>query len=145
MGTLACFGVAVEEPVTPKMLDPGNYIFLVLTKPTQDGVAYHMTITAKSGAIPPDSEVSVSLKTTFTGGGGSFGDEIGPVTSQPSIKLHKDDHVWTIDFVVPNTLVKNPNACFIFTVPAHAFRNGQDVPMPGAEFYEIKLQDFVTP
>jgi len=137
-GGLSACGMSIEWPVTPKSLDQGQFVFSISTNSLKEGVSFHVTITAKTGIIPSDSVLYLCLVTTTAGGGGS----IVPVTAGPKVTLQKDGHIWKADFVASSDMVKNPDFYLDFDVIAH---DAKGVPMPSADFYEIKLHDFLKP
>jgi hypothetical protein len=140
IGGLSAYGTSVEFPVTPKSLDQGQFDFSISTDSIQEGISFHVTITAKTGVIPSDSGVYLS-QVTWTQSAHSM----EPVKPEPQVLLQKDDHIWKVDFIASRELLKNPDVCVVFGVAAHAMVNGKSVPMPAANMYEIKLRDFLKP
>jgi len=136
---LSARGSSIDIPVTPTSLDQGQFLFSISTQPAEWGMSFHVTITATSGDIPPDSDAGLSVVTTSTEGARSM----GPVKDEPPLTLQKGDRIWKADFIASNSLLENPNVCFVFGVIAHAMENGKSVPMPSADIYEIKLHDFL--
>ncbi len=126
---------SVIFPVTPTNLDQGQFAFSVSTNLTQEGISFHVTIAAKTGEIYPDSQAHLSTVTKTPNAG-----TIQPVKS---VTLKKNDHFWTADFITTPELLKTPGICFVFIAQGHAINNGKTIPMPSAEFYEIKLEDFL--
>jgi hypothetical protein len=59
------------------------------------------------------------------------------------LRVKKDKRVWEADFTVSYELLEKPGLCFGFTEIAHATIDGKSVAMPSADFYEIKLRDFL--
>ena len=131
----------MELSVTPKTLDQGRFVFTISTRPAHKGIAFHVIITAKTGAIPPDSSVYVGSVTTMPDGARYS----GPVKPDLQVTLQKDDRIWKADFVASSDLLKNSDVYVVFDVIAHVIENGKSVPMPSADMYEIKLRDFLKP
>jgi hypothetical protein len=78
---------------------------------TSDGVAFHVIITAKTGGIPPDVEVGLSIiKHT------EHSASIAPLQAAPKIKLTKASNVWSVDFIASPMLLKRDDIFFVFTV-----------------------------
>ena len=138
---LSGFAASVELHVTPKNLGEYKYVFLVSTNATQAGVAFRVSITAKTDDISSDSSADLKIVTHTNDGGSSI------VDLEPAIRvtLKKDTRVWKADFVVSHQLLKKPGLCLVFTEFAHATIDGKSVAMPSATFYEIQLGDFVKP
>ena len=136
---------SVELPVTPASLDTYAYAFSVSTNATGDSVAFHVTITSKQSDIFPDSSAGVDRVVHKKLSDGGLENSIGSVEPVIPVTLKKEQRVWTADFTVSRELLKNPDICFVFTALAHVTMNGKTVPMPSAEFYELRLQDFIKP
>jgi len=107
-------------PVTPTNLDQGQFVFSVSTNSTPEGISFHVTITAKTGVIFPDSQADLSTVTKTPNSG-----TIQPVKS---VILKKNDHFWTADFIATPELLKTPDLCFIFTAYCHTIENGNRQP-----------------
>ena len=137
IGVLSVYADSMIFPVTPISLDQGQFVFSVSTNLTQEGISFHVTITAKTGVIYPDSQAHLNTVTTTPNSG-----TIQPVKS---VILKKNDHFWTADFVATPELLKTPGVCFVFIAQGHTIKNGKAIPIPSADFYEIKLQDFLKP
>jgi hypothetical protein len=136
IGGLSASGRSAEFPITPKNLDQGRFVFSISTSPAQEGIAFHVTITAKTGIMPSDAHASLSIVTST-----QSARSIGPVKPELQVTLQKEDRIWTADFVASIDLLKNPDVCLVFNVPAH---DDKGVPMPAVDFYEIKLRDFLA-
>jgi hypothetical protein len=133
-----------ERPITPNQLDQQNYKFAVSANTASNGVAFHVTITAKSGEIDPGSEADLAVVAhTKEGRGASSTTSIGPFAHSVPIAFKKDKRTWTADFTLPRESLKTPGLCFVFSEFAHAMENGKSVTMPSVTFYEIKLKEFV--
>jgi hypothetical protein len=141
IGGLSAYGASMELSVTPKTLDQGRFVFSISTRPAHEGIAFHVIITAKTGAIPSDSSVYVGSVTTMPDGARVS----GPVKPDLQVTLQKDDRIWKADFVASSDLLKNSDVYVVFDVIAHVMENGKSVPMPSADMYEIKLRDFLKP
>jgi hypothetical protein len=133
---LCSYGKSTQILVTPKTLDQGEYVFSVSTNSTQEGISFHVTITAKTGVIFPDSQADLSIVT------GTH--ESGMIQPVKSVTLKKDEHTWTADFVATPDLLKTSGICFVFTAYCHGIENGKTVPEPCADVYELRLLDFVN-
>ena len=140
----AC-ATSVELPVTPTNLDTYGYAFSVFTNATKDGVAFHLTITNKQYDIYPDSSAGVDMVIHKKLADGGMEGSVGAVTPEIPVTLKKEKRLWTADFTVSSTLLKNPDAYFVFSVLAHSTVNGKIIPMPSVTFYELRLQDFAKP
>jgi hypothetical protein len=134
--------VSVEISVTTTNLDQHIYLFSVSTNAATDGVAFHVVIKAKKEDIYADSKVDVSI-VTQTKTNRSVTHSIAGVRPEIKVTIKKDKRVWEADFTVSNQLLEKPGLCFVFTEIAHATVNGKSVAMPSADFYEIKLRDFL--
>jgi hypothetical protein len=136
-------GASVEIPVTPTNLDQSSYVFAVSTNSAQGGVAFHVTITAKTHDIYSDSDARLSLVIHKTDAGSR---ETSIQTLKPAIdvKLKKKERVWQAEFTVSNEALKTAGLYFVFTELVRTKIDGKDVPMPAAVFYELRLQDFVN-
>jgi len=141
---LSACATNVELPVTPGQLDQNNYKFSVSTAVTNQGVAFHVIITAKNNEIPSDSEANLALiSQTKNAQGLLAGTGITPYPSAVPIAFNKDKRAWTADFTLPRESLKTPGLCFIFSELAHDTTNSQHIAMPSITFYEIKLKEFV--
>jgi hypothetical protein len=143
------YGFSMEVSVTPNSLDHGNYTFSVSTNETQDGVSFHVVVTAKTGGIPPNySSIGVCL-VTHRKNGTSYGrsdwssSSIRPF-NKPAIPvtLKKDTRVWQADFTIPRQSLWRRDLCCVFSEVDSDTINGQSSPASSATFYEIKLQEF---
>jgi hypothetical protein len=136
-GGLSAYADSMIFPVTPTNLDQGQFVFSISTNSTPAGISFHVTITAKTGVIFPDSQADLSTVTRTPNSG-----TIQPVKS---VTLKKNDHYWTADFIATPELLKTPDLCFVFTAYCHATENGKSILMDCADFYKVKLQDFLKP
>jgi hypothetical protein len=134
-GVLSSYGRSTQIPLTPQTLDQGEYVFSISTNSTHDGISFHVTITAKKGDIFPDSRADLSIVMR--------GPNVPAIRPIKEVTLKKDGHTWMADFVATPELLKTPGICFVFTAYAHAIENGRTVSMPSADFYEIRLLDFL--
>lgn len=139
---VSAHGVSVEIPVTTTNLDQHKYRFSISTNAAAGGVAFHVIVTAKKEDIHVDSEVGLSI-VTHTKTRGEETDSIENVEPEISVRLKKDKRVWEADFTVSSELLEEPGLCLVFTDIAHATVDGKSVAMPSAEFYEIRLRDFL--
>ena len=141
--TFTAWGTSMEIPVTPTSLDTYFYLFSVSTNTTQGGIAFHVTMTAKSTDINTnDSSAGLEIVThTKTSSGGLL---VSCQSLEPSIPvtLKKEKRSWTADFIVSSELLKNPDLYFNCSFLAHRFVNGKSIPMPSVTRYEIRLEDF---
>ena len=135
-------GLSVEIPVTTTNLDQYKYRFSVSTNATTGGVSFHVVVTAKKENIHADSETGLSIVThTNTRDGETR--SIARVKPEIPLRVKKDKRVWEADFTVSFELLEKPGLCFVFTEIAHGTIDGKSVAMPSADFYEIKLRDFL--
>jgi hypothetical protein len=135
---------SVELPVTPSQLDQNNYKFTVSTAATNNGIAFHVIITAKQSEIFSDSEANLGVVTHPKDGKDTItGTSITPFQPTVPIAFNKAKRAWTADFTLPRESLKTPGLCFVFSELAHDTVNGQRVAMPSVTFYEIKLKEFV--
>ena len=135
---------SVEFSVTPTNLDTYFFTFSVLTNATKDGVAFHIAIASKQYDIYPDSSADVDMVMHKKLADGGMEGSVGPVTPAIPVALKRKKRVWTADFTVSRTLLKDPDAYFVFGVLAHSTVNGKNIPMPSVTFYELQLQDFAS-
>ena len=143
LASSAC-ALVVEYPVTPTNSDTYSYVFSVSTNATQGGVAFHVTITAKKFDIETNSGVSLEVITRKKTDGNLT------VSSQPvepviQVAVEKEKRIWKADFNVLRESLKNPDLYFVFGVPVYDTINGKRIPMPDADIYQIRLQDFAKP
>lgn len=139
---LSARGLSVEIPVTTTNLDQYKYRFSISTNAATGGVAFHVIVTAKKEDIDADSEAGLSIVThTKTRDGETH--SIVSVKPEIPLTVKKHKRVWEADFTVSFKLLKKPGLCFVFTEFAHATIDGKSVGMPSADFYEIKLRDFL--
>lgn len=141
---LPAHGLSVEIPITTTNLDQYKYVFSVSTNAATNGIAFHVTITAKREDVPSDSTAGLSMVTHTKDVGGST-HAIEAVKPAIQVTLKKDKRVWEADFTASFELLQKPGICFVFTETAHAIIDGKSVAMPSADFYEIKLRDFLKP
>jgi hypothetical protein len=140
---VSAYGLSDEISVTATNLDQYNYHFSVSTNPAPGGVTFHVTITAKRDNIPADySKVGISLVTHAKTRDGESRSITGVKTEIP-VSIKKEKRVWEAHFTVSFELLEKPGLCFVFTEFAHETINGKTVAMPSADFYEIKLLDFL--
>lgn len=138
---LPAFGLSTEISVTPQSLDQGAFLFSITNQPATNGLAFHVTITAKNPPILPDSIVNLASASSSDDGRSR---QISPAQPEPPVTLTKSDRVWLADIIVPKELMADTNLCLLFTVPVYDIRqDGTRMRMPADEFYEIKLRDFV--
>jgi hypothetical protein len=137
---LSAYGLSVEIPVTRDRLDQGVYVFSVSTNAITEGVAFHVSIAAKKGAIASDSSVGVCI--VRHGGEGSA--QI--VAAKPAIPvtLETNARVWKADFAISYEKLKLPGLAFVFTELDHLSVKGKKVLAGSAAFYVIKLRDFAA-
>jgi hypothetical protein len=140
-GGLTAYGSSTDFPVTPTCLDQRQFVFSISTNSTQEGISFHVTITAKTGLIASDSSVEFCSIITSTQGARSM----GPAKHEPQVTLQKDNHIWKADFIASDEFLKSPDVYFVFSAIAHVNENGKTVPMSSADLYEIKLRDFLKP
>lgn len=132
-----------ERTITPNQLDQENYTFAVSANTVSNGVAFHVTITTKTGEIDPDLKADLAIVAhTKEGHGASSTTSIGPFAHSAPIAFKKDKRTWTADFTLPRESLKTPGLCFVFFEQAQDTVKGQRVAMPSITFYEIKLKEF---
>ena len=117
-------------PVTPNRLDAGQFVFAVSNRPASNGVLFYVTITAKNGDVPSQSEGHLRSCLFSTNSG-----SISPLTPEPRVKLKRGRRVWKANFVASNELLSKRETCFVFSVWD---RGGF-----AQDFYVIKLRDFI--
>jgi len=135
---LSAHGLSVEIPITTTNLDQYRYLFAISTNAVTNGITFHVTIAAKKEDIHADSGAGLSI-VTHTKSSSS----ITNVKPEIHVTLRKDKRAWAADFTVSYELLEKPGLCFVFTANAHATIDGKRVLMPSADFYEIKLRDFL--
>ncbi len=148
LSALACFvlalsawGQTVQVPVTPDRLEFTNYLFAVMVKPDSAGTAFHVSITNKMDVIGADCAATLTLVNEHFKAMNMAG-----LNPPVAVTLNRTDHLWTADFVAPNEVANNPEACFIFVSPDYATdQNGKRIFLPTDRIYEIRLQDFLKP
>lgn len=140
-----------EISVTPTNLDTMLYSFTVSTNATHTGVAFHVTITHKRFDIYPDSiaDVGTIAYTEITNSTARPSPQPAKAASFERLKpaipvaLKKEKRIWTAEFTASHELLKNTNACFVFSVFAQDPKNGNKA--APADLYELRLQDFAKP
>jgi len=135
----------VEIPVSPTTLDQHDPLFIVSTNVTAAAVSFHITITNRASDIYPDSSVCVAIITRQKTPNGGLEISSKTVTPEIPVTVEKTPRVWNTTFTVPRELSKNPDAYFVYGVPAHTTVNGKTIAMPSLTCYQLKLQDFATP
>jgi hypothetical protein len=135
---LSAQGHSVEILVTRTNLNQNGYLFAVSTGETRGGVEFHVTITAKAREIPSDSTAGLAV-VSHTEDSAS----IDPLAPAKAVALRKNKQVWKAEFTLSRKLLKKSGLCFVFTEVAHATVDGKVISMPSADFYEIRLQDFL--
>jgi hypothetical protein len=132
----ACALVA-EDPVSPRFLETDSYLLSVSTNAAQNGVAFHVTITAKKFDIEANSWARLEIITNKL---------VTMIHSKPAIPftLEKAERVWKADFIIPREALNNPDLYFVFGVPYDPL-NGKQIPLPDAYIYQIRLQDSAKP
>jgi hypothetical protein len=133
------FGMCVELPVTPSSLDTSSYAFAVATNTVTNGMAFHITITAKSGEIDTNY-CSAKLETVRKANGTAIFQE--PFEAAIPVAIQKQPRKWAIDFILPHEFLKSPELNFVFWEEAVDRTNGKITPMPAGTFYEMWLMDF---
>jgi hypothetical protein len=141
---LSAQGVSVEIPITTTNLDQSKYRFSISTNTAAGGVAFHVIVAAKKENIHADSGAGISIVTHTVTNGGSTHSMAG-VKPEIPVTMKKNKRDWEADFTVSYDLLKKPGLCFVFTEIAHDTINGKIVAMPSADFYEIRLRDFLHP
>lgn len=139
--TVPVFGVCVEQPVTPSSLDTYDYAFAVSTNAVTNGVAFHITITAKRADI--DTNYCSAHLDAVRHDDGTVIEPFKPEI--PMLTIERRRRKWTVDFVVSHELLKNPELNFVFWEEAVDRANGKITPMPAGTFYEMRLMDFAPP
>jgi hypothetical protein len=126
-------GASVEFAIAPTSLAQGNFIFAISASPATAGTAFHITIKANAGAMPVDSSAEMDVVHHAASGVPTF----GAVVAMPTLTIHKQEALWEIAFVASPELLKETDACLIYSVPVQG--------LPAIEFYEVKLRDFLKP
>ncbi len=137
------FAMCVEIPVTTSSLDTYSYTFAVSTNTATNGVAFHIVITAKRGAI--DANYCSGRLDTVRDQNGSNEIFQEPFEAAIPVMVQKHAGEWTVDFILPHELLKSPDLYFVFWEQAVSRTNGKTEPMPAGTFYEMWLMDFANP
>lgn len=140
--TFTAWGTSVEIPVTPTTLDTYFYIFSVSTNAAPGGIAFHVTMTAKTGDIDTNDSSAGLGTVTHTESGGGLLISSQPFESPIQVTLKKEKRSWTADFIVSDELLENPDLYFNFGFLAHSIVHGKSIPMPSVTRYELRLEDF---
>ena len=139
MSLLSAHGHSVEILVTRTNLDQNGYLFSVsTTNKARRGVEFHVTITARAREIPSDSSADLAIVSHANDSA-----SIDPLAPAIAVGITRKKQVWDVDFTLSRKLLKKPGLCFVFTEFAHAKVGGKVISMPSADFYEIRLQDFL--
>lgn len=142
LAVLPVYGLSVEIPVKPGGLDQGQCTFSISNNAVEDGVSFHVIITAKNIDTISNSSAGLSIVTHWPPGGA----QIIPAEPRIRVTLKQDGCIEKADFITSREWLKNPDLCFVFTVHQYAItRGGKRIPVPSVVFYEIKLRDFVKP
>ena len=139
---LSAHGLSVEIPITTTNLDQYKYRFSIATNAAAGGVSFHIIVTAKKEDIPADSEASVAIVTHTKTRYGVASSMAGVRPAIP-VRVKTDKRVWEASFTVSHELLEKPGLCFLFTELAHATIHGKTEVDCHADFYEIKLRDFL--
>ena len=134
--------MSLEIPIKPNSLDHNNFIFSVSVNTNRTRVTFQVIIKAKTGEIFSDSNASISIVTHAEKNGGELR-KIEPLKPEVRIALKKAKQVWNASFSVPRDLLEKPGVCFVFTEFSHATIDGKLVTMPSADFYTIRLREFL--
>ena len=108
----------------------GQFVFVVTNGPASNGLSFHVTIAAKKGEVPSDSEGHLCFARSTTNSCSITR------TPQTQVALKRGHRVWSADFAASNQFLRNADACFVFTVWDHRG--------PAADFYVLKLRDFIS-
>lgn len=131
---------SIQWPVTPGQLEYSNFVFTITTQPTNGGTSFHVTITAKTGAIQGDSAAMLAMIT-----GTATVPLIGSPDPAANVTLQRSDNRWIADFTAPAALASNPTACFVFVVTDFKTNpDGTRTYLTTDRMYEIHLRDFLT-
>jgi hypothetical protein len=139
------FGQIPSVVVTPTNLDLHDYAFAISTNAAQDGTGFHLIITAKTRDIPTNSSVNLEV-----GGDEEFSEDTGiPATmgrAAPPVKvsIKKNNRIWEADFVVPRQQLRD-HGLFCLFGEAYDGETGGAIDPKTVTFYEIKIQEFVSP
>jgi mRNA-degrading endonuclease toxin of MazEF toxin-antitoxin module len=128
---LPVFGESMVIPVTPKDMDGlGQFTFAVTNSTVTNGQSFHVIITPKRGSMHTDSKAYLCAA-KITGDSRN----IGPMTPETQVTLKAGKQTLIADCVASAQLLGNLDACFVFVVSDHRG--------PSADFYVLKLRDFI--
>ena len=142
---LSGFGQIPEVSVTPTNLDLHDYAFSISTHADQDGTGFHVIITAKTHDIPTNSSVNLEVV-----GDKEFSEDTGipPIMGRaaPPVKvsLKKSKRIWEADFMVPRQQLSDRGLFCLFG-EGYDGETGGVIDAKTVMFYDIKIQDFVSP
>jgi hypothetical protein len=139
---LAALGRSVEIPVTPTSLDTYAYVFAVDTNATQGGIAFQITITAKTDDIDTNIDGAGLAIVTHTESGGGLLISAHSLDPAIPITLKREKRIWTAYFNLSAELLSNPDLYFTFNQKDHRMLNGKSLAMPSMTCYQIRLEDF---
>jgi hypothetical protein len=130
----------IQWPVTPGQLEYSNFVFSITTQPASGGMAFHVTIAAKTGIIQGDSAAMLAMVT-----GSAAAPVVAGANPDATVTLKRTDTQWTADFTAPTALATNPAAFFVFVVTDYKTNpDGTRTYLSTDRMYEIRLRDFLT-
>jgi hypothetical protein len=138
-------GALPEVSVTSTNLDLPDYTFTITTNAAEGGIAFHVIITAKTHNIPTNSSVNLEVV-----GDEEFSADIGnpPMMWRAAppvrVSLKKSKRIWQADFIVPRQQLTYPGLFCLFA-EGYDGETGGVIDAKTVTFYEIKIQDFVSP
>jgi len=134
-----CRAEATEISVTPTGLEQHGFVFALTSRAVETGAAIHITIGFKEGTDLKYATTGLAKITPIENDRGKARHWVRVPGME--LKVTKGDKGWTIDFIAPKELPRQPDVYFIFTV--HAF-DSEGRSVPSADFYEMRLADFVN-
>ena len=137
--TFSAAAQTIQCPVTPNHLEYSYFVFSVTTLPANGGTAFHVTVTTKTKAIPPDSAASLAIISGTTALPAVSG--LNPAVP---VTLKQTDHMWSADFTAPARQFYNPAVYFIFVVADYQTNpDGTRTYLSTDRMFEIRLRDFL--
>ena len=122
--------------VSPENLDVGGFEFAIDSKTKPDGrVAFRVKIMAsgrKSFSRNPD----LSL------GRVEITESKRAIKTIRALKMNRRGKAISAEFSVDRSLVEDPHVCMIFTNYVEVMIDGKLTPMPSADFFLVRLENF---
>lgn len=127
---------SVIHEVTPESKVVGGFMFEIMsTKENRDSVLFKVVVTPKKAKFSKDSNTTLSSV--------KIAGNTRTIEGVRAVPHHKKGKSLACSFRVTNAKLKDPNFSFVFTNYVETVINGKVVPMPSADFFAVRLQQFL--